>query len=213
MNWKTLVITFILLPVTTIYAQVDDTKSREILQKASQLLESYEDITIRFTFNMRNNVHDIDESQSGRAWMKGKMYKINMGEQIMISDGKTAWTYMPQMKEVHIAHVEESDESNPLEILKNWEENYRSKYIRTESIAGRTIHIIDLVPKEGRSFFRVRVRINKDNNQLVSSTIYDKDSTTFTYIIEEFEANKGLKDSEFTFDPAKHPQVEVIDLR
>lgn len=210
---KALALVLFFFPITVLYAQVDDARSRAILQETARLLESYEDVFIRFTFNMVNKVHDIDESQKGKAWMKGKMYKIDMGQQVMISDGKTAWTYMPEMKEVHIGHVEEGDESNPLEILKNWEENYRSKYIRTESVAGREIYIIDLIPKEGRSFFRVRVRINKANNQLVSSTIYDKDSTTFTYIIEAFETNTGLKSSDFTFDPGKHPDVEVVDLR
>ncbi|MGM0612805.1 MAG: LolA family protein [Bacteroidota bacterium] len=194
-------------------AQVDDTKSKEILNKANSKLESYQDVSIKFSYNMDNNENDIHEEKSGSAWIKNDMYRINIEDQVIISDGETVWSFLPESKEVQVASANENDDNNPLKVLSNWEDKYRSKYIRSESIAGKMIDIIDLVPKEGKSFFKVRVRINQKNNQLVSSTVYDKNSTTYTYIIEEFKTNNNLPDSKFKFNKSDHPDVEVIDLR
>ncbi|MCF8217837.1 MAG: outer membrane lipoprotein carrier protein LolA [Bacteroidales bacterium] len=194
-------------------AQVDNSKSKKILNKASNKLESYQDVSIKFSYNMDNNEHDIHEEKSGSAWIKDDMYRINIQDQIIISDGETVWSFLPGSKEVQVASAKENAENNPLKVLSDWEEKYRSKYIRTETIAGNTIDIIDLVPKEGKSFFKVRVRINQKNHQLVSSTVYDKNSTTYTYIIEEFKTNNNLPDSKFKFSKSNHPDVEVIDLR
>ncbi|MFW6222963.1 MAG: LolA family protein [Bacteroidota bacterium] len=194
-------------------AQVDDSKSREILNEASSKMQSFEDISLRFTYNMDNNVYDVHEEKSGTALMKGEKFRIELGGQVMMSDGKTIWTFLPDAKEVQVAGADENIENNPLHILSRWEENYRSKYIRQESVAGHNIHIIDLVPKEGKSFFKVRLRIDSKSKQLVILTMYDKNSTTYTYIIEEFKTNTGISDSKFVFDPSKHADVEVIDLR
>lgn len=195
------------------FAQVDDTKSKEILNKASKQLKAYKDVSIKFTYSMDNDVYDVHEEKKGSAMMKGEMYRIELAGQIMMSDGKTIWTYLPGSKEVQVANAEGDDENNPLKILSNWQENYRSKYIRTDVVSGHTIDIIDLVPKEGKSYFKIRLRIDQKSKQLVSSTIYDKNSTTYTYVIEEFKTNTDVSDSQFRFDTAKHPDVEVIDLR
>ena len=194
-------------------AQVDNSKSKPTLDQAGEPLASFQDVSIQFTHNMDNNEHDIHEEKSGSAFIKDDMYRINIQDQIIISDGETVWSFLPESKEVQVASAEENAENNPLKVLSNWEEKYRSKYIRTETIAGKTIDIIDLVPKEGKSFFKVRVRINQKNHQLVSSTVYDKTSTTYTYIIEEFKTNNDLPDSKFRFNKSNHPDVEVIDLR
>ncbi|MCF8332408.1 MAG: outer membrane lipoprotein carrier protein LolA [Bacteroidales bacterium] len=195
------------------YAQVDDSKSKDILNNAGAKFENHDDVRIEFTYNMTNDEYDIHEEYSGKAWMKKEKYKIDLKKQIIMSDGETIWTYLPGSKEVQVASADENDENNPLKILTNWEENYRSKYIRTEIVSGHTIDIIDLVPQEGKSFYKVRVRIDQNSKQLISSSIYDKNGTTYTYIIEEFKTNSGLPDSTFRFNKSEHPGVEVIDLR
>ncbi len=194
-------------------AQVDDSKSRKILNEASSKMQSYEDISLKFTYNMDNDVYDVHEKKTGTALMKGEKFRIELGGQVMMSDGTTIWTFLPDAKEVQVANIAENSENNPLHILSSWEKNYRSKYIRQESVSGHNIHIIDLVPKEGKSFFKVRLRIDSKSKKLVSLSMFDKNSTTYTYIIEEFNTNTGISDSKFVFDPATYPDVEVIDLR
>ena len=206
------IIIFLILTGLT-SAQVDNTKSRKILNEASDKLEAQEDVTIKFSYTMDNEEQDIHAEKEGSAWMKGDMYRFNIQDQVIISDGEKVWSFLPGSKEVQVASAEKNEDNNPLKILSNWEEEYRSKYIRTETVSGNTVDIIDLVPKEGKRFFKVRVRINQKNNQLVSSTIYDKNSTTYTYIIEEYKTNNDLPDSKFKFDKSAHPDVEVIDLR
>ncbi|MFO8088080.1 MAG: outer membrane lipoprotein carrier protein LolA [Bacteroidales bacterium] len=214
MTIKKLQLALVMLMMASLsYAQVDDAKSKKILNEASEKLQSQKDIRIDFTYSMENTEYDLKEEKKGSALIKGNKYKLNLGNQMIFSDAQTVWTYLPESNEVQIASAEGLEDNNPLEILTNWEKEYRSKYIRTEFVSGNTIDIIDLVPLEGKSFFKVRLRILQDSKQLVSSTIFDKNATTYTYIIEDYKTNKGLPDSTFQFNKSNHPDVEVIDLR
>ena len=46
-----------------------------------------------------------------------------------------------------------------------------------------------------------------------SSTIYDKNGTTFTYVVTEFVENPKIFNSRFTFDEEDYPGVIVNDMR
>ena len=40
-----------------------------------------------------------------------------------------------------------------------------------------------------------------------------KEGDDYIYTIEDFKTNLPVLDSDFQFDPAKYPDVEVVDLR
>ena len=73
--------------------------------------------------------------------------------------------------------------------------------------------LIDLTPKTTQSYYRIRLFINKANNQILRIALYDKDNTIYTYHIEQFKSNVTLADSYFVFDKSKYPGVEVNDMR
>ena len=109
----------------------------------------------------------------------------------------------------------EDDENllNPKLLLKNWEKNFRAKYIRDEFINNVSVALVDLTPKVTQSFYRIRLYINKSTKHILRIAMYEKDNTIYTYYIEQFTPNVTLPDALFTFDKSKYPGVEVNDMR
>ena len=55
--------------------------------------------------------------------------------------------------------------------------------------------------------------MEETKKQILKSTIYDKNGSLYLYIVKKFITDITIKDSNFTFDKSKHPDVEVIDMR
>jgi outer membrane lipoprotein-sorting protein len=78
---------------------------------------------------------------------------------------------------------------------------------------GTTVNIIDLTPIEGKSYYKVRLVIDKEKDQLHEITIFDKNGSTYSYVINSFTPNINLSESIFTFNKSDFPGVDVIDMR
>jgi len=110
--------------------------------------------------------------------------------------------------------VEDAEETiTPSNLLTSYNKDYKSKYIRETFQYGTTVHVIDLTPKEGKSYYKVQVIIDKAKDQLLEITIFDKNGSTYSYIINSFVPNLELADSQFTFNPDEYPDADIVDMR
>jgi outer membrane lipoprotein-sorting protein len=195
--------------------EAQDAKAKSILDGVSQKMNSYATIEIEFSYTLENKKTATKEVKKGTACMKGDKYWASFAGQTLISDGKTTWTYIKDNNEVQINTVDPNDESlNPTKLLTGYDKSFTPKFIKEEARSGKTIQIIDLTPLKGRSFFKIRVEIDKVAKQIVNSIVYDKNgTTTYTYSVIKFTPNKTIADTKFTFRTTDYPGVEVIDLR
>ncbi|OQX78413.1 MAG: hypothetical protein B6D61_05570 [Bacteroidetes bacterium 4484_249] len=191
-----------------------DKKSREILDRLTATTESYKTIKAEFTYKMKNTEADIDETTDGTLFIKGNKYRLLIAGQVVICNGETIWTYIEDAEEVQINSVEESEESiTPGNLLTSYNKDYKSKFIRESFQYGTTVSVIDLTPNEGKSYYKVRVIIDKDRDQLLEITIFDKNGSTFSYIINKFIPDVEIDDNQFTFNETDYPDVDVVDMR
>ena len=207
-------ITMIGLQVTAQDNDKGDKKSNEILDKLTTRTESYKTIEVEFVYKMENTDAGIDEQTEGTLIVEGDKYRLNIAGQTVISDGKTLWTYIADAEEVQINSLEDSEESiSPNKLLSSYNEEYRSKFIKEEFTYGTTAYIIDLTPIEGKSYYKVRLIIDKEKDQLLEATILDKNGSTYSYVIRKFIPNVEMPESTFTFNKAEFPDADVIDMR
>jgi outer membrane lipoprotein-sorting protein len=202
--------------LTAVTAKAQDTKAKTILDGVAQLTKSYSSIEIEFTYTMENKKSSIKESKSGTALMKGDKYWLSFSGQVIISDGKTQWTHIKDNNEVHINTLEPDDEQhmNPATLLTSYDKDFTPKFIKEETQGGKTVQILDLTPITPRSYFKIRLTIDKAKKQIISSVVHDKNgASTYTYLISKFTPNKAVPDSKFTFNAKDFPGIEVIDLR
>jgi len=213
---KKIIITALLISITAAINAQDNSKAKAILDGVSQQTKSYSTIDIAFSFTVQNTAIKTKDTKTGFACMKGEKYWSNFSGQEIMCDGKTVWTYLKESNEVQInTNDPKNDQAlNPLSLLTDYSKSYTPKFIKEETRGSRIFQILDLTPVKAKSYYKVRLEIDKQAKQIVNAIIYDKNGVnTYSYTITKFVTNKTIPESKFTFKTADHPGVEVIDLR
>lgn len=197
-----------------IYGQVDDSKSRAILDKVSAKAKSFKNMKFSFTYVMIDKKNKINDTLQGKIVMSGNKFNLDFMNRKIISDGKTVWTYDPDAEEVQINTVKEGQDAfNPGKLLTAYDKSFRSKLIKTITEKGRRYNIIDMYPKKGKAYYKIRLKIDAKDMRVVEGTVYNKDNVTYTYTVKKFESNITLPANYFTFNIKDYPDVDVVDLR
>ncbi len=103
---------------------------------------------------------------------------------------------------------------NPTQIYSLYERGYNYKFVKEQKQNGRTVEVVDLTPNTAKSAIAtVQISVDKADKAIRSWAIIGKDGKRTTYTITKFVPNVDAPDSLFVFNKAKHPGVEVVDLR
>jgi outer membrane lipoprotein-sorting protein len=213
---KKFILTALLLSSVAWLNAQDNSKAKAILNGISQQTKSYSTIDITFTFTVQNTVKKSRDTKTGLACMKGEKYWMSFSGQEIICDEQTVWTYIIENNEVQINVNDTNNDQalNPVKLLTDYNKSYTPKFIKEETRGSKIFQIIDLTPIKAKSFYKIRLEIDKAQKQVVNAIIYDKNGVNvYTYSVTKFVTNKTIPDSKFSFKTADHPGVEVIDLR
>lgn len=193
-----------------------DAKAKTILAEVSKKFRSYDIVKADFTYSYTNQQANTKESQSGTLYVKSKTnkFKVVLPSQELISDGKNQWTYLKDDKEVQVSEIDNSEDAlNPAKIFTIYEKGFKYVYKGEAKANNRTYQNIELAPLATRSFSKIKLSVDKQNKQISSFTIYDKNGNVYTYTVKAFTPNVKVSESIFLFNAAKYPGVEVVDLR
>lgn len=194
-----------------------DAKAKAILAQVSKKYRSYDIVKADFSFILDNQQANIKETQEGVLYVKANAnkYKVQMTNQDLISDGKSQWTYLKEDKEVQVATIDNSDDAiNPARIFTIYEKGFKYLYTGDTRSGGKVYQMIDLSPVDTkRSFFKIRLSIDKVAKQIANVVVFDKNGNKYTYHIKSFTPNVKMPETTFAFDEKKYPGVEVVDLR
>lgn len=205
-----LLVIFISTSSIHLFAQNAD----KILGDLSSKTNSYKNIKATFAYKMVNTEADINEVTNGTLMVEGDKYNLNIAGQIVISDGETLWTYIPDSEEVQVNEVSEEDGFSPSKLLSSYNEEYNAKMMDDISKEGVSFYQLKLKPKnENSNFDYVILVINKEKMQLADFIIHDFDGNVFSYEIKQFVTDSDIPTGSFKFDKSAHPNVEVIDMR
>ncbi|MEZ5172802.1 MAG: outer membrane lipoprotein carrier protein LolA [Bacteroidia bacterium] len=197
------------------YAQVDK-KAKEILDNLSAKTKSYSSISSEFNYTLENKDRNINTTQKWKLALKGDKYRLEMGQQVVISDGKTMWKVLKMDEEVEISTPSNDEDAiNPKSIFTMYEKGFKYKYIKEQKLGTKSVHVIDLYPlnPKEKDFVSIRLYIDKSGPQVVRSEIKGKNGNVYTYEITKFETNKTLADNFFSFNNTEFPGFDVNDLR
>jgi len=194
-----------------------DAKAKAILAEVSKKYRSYDIVKTDFSFTLESPQNKSKDTQQGTLLVKvnANKYKVVMTDQDMISDGKSQWTYLKKDKEVQVSVVDNSgDALNPAQIFTLYEKGFKYLFTGEQKVGGKVYQMIDLSPIDTKkSYFKIRLGINKAAKQIATVLIFDKNGNKYTYNVKTFVPNVKVPESTFAFDPKKYPGVEVVDLR
>jgi outer membrane lipoprotein-sorting protein len=198
----------------TAMQQDQDPKAKAILDEVSKKTKGYTSFQVEFTMQLENTTKKINESNSGKATMKGNKYIVELGKQKILCDGKVVWTIDTEGRQVTETPVEEADdEMNPTKMMTIWEKGFRYRYIGEVKEGTTTLHEIHLFPTNPAKakYHTVILKIDKAKSQVHSVVIKKKNGDVHTLKITKFTPNVTIDDAEFKFDPKKYPGYEKID--
>jgi outer membrane lipoprotein carrier protein len=205
----------LLISAHTVFGQTSDANAVKLLKAVGQKYSAYKTMQMDISLTIENQDSKSKETKTGKVSSKGNMFKADMGNQTIISDGKTLWTYLKDVNEVQINNFEQGqDIMTPNDIFKIAEKDYLAYMGEKITENGKTIQVIELTPKnKNLSFSKIKMYIDISDNTVKRGVVYDKNAMHYTYTISNLKTNMELSDSTFKFDKAKYPGVEVIDLR
>ena len=187
-----------------------DEKAEKILKDLSANTKSYIYMDVDFDFNFINTSQDINESQKGNIKINQNKFRLDLNQQLIISDDSIQWIYLKESNELQIMEYDSQDEMiSPNKLFTIYENGYKSQYIELKE----NNHIIDLFPIESNEFKNIQLHIDQDKIQLKKIILFDKNGGSFSYSITKLITDKEIDENVFKFNEANYPDLEIIDLR
>lgn len=189
-------------------------KATQLLDEVSAKTKAQKSIKADFSYNMINKQAKINETKTGTLLISGDKYKMSAAGQTVICDGKTVWTYMKESNEVQVNAVENKDDAmTPTKLLTSYNKNYKATIIKDKDNTDPNAESIELIPNAEKNFTKAILTVDKVKKQVRGFKLFDKSGNIFTYTVTKYQTDVPVTAGDFTFEAAKYPGVEVIDMR
>ncbi|MDA0196522.1 MAG: outer membrane lipoprotein carrier protein LolA [Bacteroidetes bacterium] len=200
-----------LLSIGAVAQGQKDPAALTILEALSAKYKAYGSFKAEFVYSLINP-DNTKEEISGTMTVKGDKYKLDIGDQVVINDGKTVWTLLKDVNELNISDFyPEDQEISVSTIFTIYENGY--KYVYVESRDNGAVDVIDLEPeKGGREIYKIRMLIGSKESDLKSFLMYERSGVKYEYSIKGFNENANVNDAFFGFDEDKF-DGDIIDFR
>ena len=191
-----------------------DKRAQAILDAMSKKYQSLKSYQAAFTYTSAGA--GAKESYKGDLTVKNEKFRLQLGGQEVFTDGKTMSTYIKESNEVNMQDYESgsTSELNPTQIYTIYKRGFNYRFLKEQNQGGRTSEVIELTPNRPKSAIStIQISVDKADKSVRNWLIVNKDGKRTSYTITKFTPNVNAPDSFFVFDKAKHPGVEVVDLR
>ena len=209
---KTGLITLLLLAAVAAFSQKDP-EAVKVLSEFSKRAASAPSVKIDFDIVAYDAQEDQETELGGTAVIKGDSYMLTLPDNLIRTDGKAVWNYMPEVNEVTITAPDPSDVSfisKPSLLFTMHEKGFKVRLLEQNAREW----IIDLYPEDiSTGLIRIRLAIGKSLYDLRSAEYKTREGITLTLTASGYDLTFRPPTGYFTFNPADHKGVEVIDMR
>ena len=195
----------------TLFAETSEQQALDAIQRQYEKVSTFEaDFTQRSYVKMMNQAHSVKGTVKIKKPGKMKWVYGAPDTQILISDGKNLWLYVPEEEQATKVPVESIYSSNtPALFLAGKGKLTRSFNVESVSEENRNI-LVTLVPKnEDQGLARLILHANKKNYQITGSTVYDKLGNKTDIRFSRIRINREIPEVQFQLKTP--PGVEILD--
>ena len=188
--------------------------AQELLEKVRQKYESVTDAQLKFSQRVVFGVSKIEQKIGGTLYVKKKnKYRMELGEQTIVTDGKTVWSYSAPNNQVLIDNFKLDERSmTPERVLTGSSGDFYATLIGNEKLGKVDVVILKLVPKDDESIMKsMKLWVDKSTWFIKKVDVVDVNEKETEYVVDELHVNVGLQDSRFVFKISEG--VQVVDLR
>ncbi|MCF8720245.1 outer membrane lipoprotein chaperone LolA [Nitrospina gracilis] len=188
---------------------------QDIIAAIQKKYDATQSFQARFVQKSYLKVMDQTQEARGEVFIKkpGKMkWTYNAPDpQVLISNNKLLWLYLPEESQVTRMKVDSIYSSNTPALFLSGEGKLTESFNVGEIQREDGNLVVELIPKtEEQGLDRLLLVANQNNFQIVGSSVYDKLGNRTQMMFTDIENNPGISDSQFQFEVP--PGVELIDL-
>ena len=205
---------FFLFIVPAMIFSAPDTRADAIVKQVLNRYDQSKTIKADFHQTFHWVLTNTKSEQNGTIWLEDKeKFKIKTETQLVVSDGKTIWTYSQSTNQVLIDNVQKAEDITlPRDILLNFSDKYQATFVKEEKLNGEDCFVIELNSKTDDNFIK-KMTIWVSQKRLVVKKIVQTDlnNNLNTYILSNIQFDVLLEDNFFKYNIPD--SVEVIDMR
>ena len=204
-------IIFVLFPACVFGA---DISPKKIIHNVEAKLASAETAKAKFEETYIWKLTGEKQSLKGELFLKGEdQFRIITEDQIIVSDGKSLWTYSKPSNRVLIDKLSNSkDALLPRQILFQYTRDYTAQISGEEKIFGEPCYLLIFEASTGDIFIpKIKVWVDKKAWLPRKVEQIDLNGNKTIYLLRKIEVGVALNKDLFRFAVPKG--TEVIDLR
>lgn len=187
--------------------QVHAQASDAVLDRLRARYESIDALRAEFTQRIG------DAEMAGTLALRGDAYRIDTGDQTLVTDGTTSWVYSKPDNQLLVNDaVADETTFSPADFFTHYPDRFDVSVEGRETIGGVAHDRLRLVPKTENAFLREVTLFVRSTDALPTRVVLaDGNGTTVTFELRDVEVNPRLSDDLFRFAPPAG--AEVVDLR
>jgi len=190
-----------------------------VLDHASQTYQTISTLTADFVQIILNPMIGSPDTTRGRLYqMRPSRFAMRFtspkGDRI-VADGRYLWLYTPsttpgQVIRSRIPDVGTTGPNLIGQFVEHPHERYDARYVRVDSLGGRTADLIALTPKERDQPYRAAVIwVDREDGLVRRIEITETGGQQRAVLLDKLQVNRGAPGREFTFSPPAG--VRVVD--
>ena len=188
--------------------------AQELLDKVRQKYESVNDAQLKFSQRVVFGVSKIEQKTTGTLYLKKKnKYRMELGNQTIVTDGKTVWSFSVPNNQVLIDNFKLDERSmTPERLLTGSSGDFYVTLIGNEKLGKVNVAVLKLVPKDDESIIKsMKLWVDESTWFIKKVEVVDVNGKETEYLVDDLQVNVGLQDSRFVFTISEG--VQVVDLR
>ena len=201
----------ILFCMTFVYGQDES----DIIEELQDVYEDIEYFSAEFIQKDMFKITGSENVTQGKIFIKnGTEYRLETEEHIVVTDGKSVWSYSPNTNKVIIDKIKEGDASLlPRDMLFRYPKNYFSDLIKEEKIGDDNFYVLKMTPKEDVHGYvkSMKIWVNSESYLIHRIEYDDLNDNTSSFEINKMDTKTKLSEKLFKFNAPE--QSEIIDMR
>lgn len=211
----------IFLVATGLNAQtLVDQDAKDLLDRVSQSFEDAERLLVDFELIIRFSESN-QESQKGKLLQDQERFRVQIGNQEIINNGEDIYMILKDQNIAQLNSASSSGESseadlmNPRELMKMYKSgDYEYGIVGEEDVDGKRVVLVEFKPLDRYAeYSKMRIAIEKTNDQPVYFKIFNKDGTQYTLKMIKLDFRPTISDTSFKFNQSDYPGITLEDLR
>lgn len=197
--------------------QEADPEATAILEAVRKKYESFPAVEARFRLAIAIP-DEAEQREEGYLAQWGDKYRLELSDQLVISDGQSVWVWLKANEEVQINDADPEEEGEvwtPRDLLRIYEsEDFVYVLVGSSREGKRTLQAIEFKPLDRHSeYSKVRLLVDARTHDIVRVITFQKDGTRLTLELLELTPHAALDEQLFRFDKSLCPTCHYEDLR